>query len=64
MLNREIIGRSIYCKKDMGNINLICATTQVFLMSQYVVRKGKVNFTLEHATKAQRGSRGIPLLFP
>jgi hypothetical protein len=26
--------------------------------------KVKVNFTLEQATKAQRGSRGIALLFP
>jgi hypothetical protein len=25
--------------------------------------KGKVKFTLEQATKAQRGSRGIALLF-
>jgi hypothetical protein len=26
--------------------------------------KVKVNFTLEQATKAQRGSRGIALFFP
>jgi hypothetical protein len=26
--------------------------------------KAKVKFTLEQATKAQRGSRGIALLFP
>ena len=26
--------------------------------------KGKVKFTLKHATKAQRGSGGIALLFP
>jgi hypothetical protein len=26
--------------------------------------KGKVKFNLEQATKAQRGSRGVALLFP
>jgi hypothetical protein len=29
-----------------------------------VMYKVKVKFTLEQATKAQRGSRDIPLLFP
>jgi hypothetical protein len=33
-------------------------------MSKYKVKvKVKVNFTLEQAMKAQRGSRGIALLF-
>jgi len=31
--------------------------------SNVVIGKGKVNFTLEQVTKAQRGSRGIALLF-
>jgi hypothetical protein len=33
------------------------------VMRVVVVLKVKVNFTLEQATKVQRGSRGIALLF-
>jgi hypothetical protein len=35
-----------------------------YTLSVKVKVKVKVNFTLEQATKAQRGSRDIPLLFP
>jgi hypothetical protein len=34
-----------------------------FIMSYEFTVKVKVNFTLEQATKAQRGSRGVPPLF-
>jgi hypothetical protein len=40
MLNREIIGRPIYCENDMRNTSLKCGTIQGFLMSQHVVRTG------------------------
>ena len=37
--------------------------TQCTGMHEAIKGKGKVKFTLEHVTKAQRGSRGIALLF-
>ena len=42
MLNREIIGRSIYCENDTRNINLECGTIQGFLVSQHVVCAGTI----------------------
>ena len=43
----------------LSYMKLVCACVRV-----YVKVKVKVNFTLEQATKAQRGSGGIALLFP
>ena len=40
---------------------LLTVTTQLRVKGTKV--KVKINFTLEHATEAQRGSRCIPLLF-
>jgi len=40
----------------------ICLRAENYAMSKYKV-KVKVKFTLEQAMKAQRGSRGIALLF-
>jgi len=44
---------SIFNEVEVSNIELII-----------IIIKVKVKFTLEQATKTQKGSRGITLLFP
>jgi hypothetical protein len=46
------------------NNELISSTVRKCCTSVLYKVKVKVNLTLEQATKAQRGSRGIALLFP
>jgi hypothetical protein len=47
-----------------GGINLRVSAKNVYSFSGLITEvKVKVQFTLEQATKAQRGSRGIALLF-
>jgi hypothetical protein len=50
-------------------VAILCHGDQDHIILQYcfkvkVMVRVKVKFTLEQATKAQRGSRGIALLFP
>jgi hypothetical protein len=43
----------------------VCPSVRVEQLMKFdICVKVKVKFTLEQATKAQRGSRGIALLFP
>ena len=48
---------------ELGSVVLYHCTAQNQSLTEPPV-KVKVKFTLEQATKAQRGSKGIALLFP
>jgi len=49
--------------KPMGPFSENCIYTHKIEVVKFIEGKGKVKFTLEQATKAQRGSRCITLLF-
>jgi len=53
-----------YQNSKILKINFIVNYKSGFINSLAVPFSEKVKFTLEQSTKAQRGSRGIALLFP
>jgi hypothetical protein len=55
--------RSKRLLKPVVRLSFYCVSLVVFLHIYKLLIKYKVSFTLEQATKAQRGSRGIALLF-
>jgi hypothetical protein len=57
-LGREFLIIQMHC-----NPSCLAQCSDIDRIFQEKVVKGKVQFTLEQAMKAQRGSRGIALLF-
>jgi len=62
--------RFIWTQKKNSHLKNVCGTTNKFLNIKSYKKKKKiiiiiinVQFTLKQATKTQRGSRGIALLF-
>jgi len=53
-----------YQNSKILKINFILNYKLAFINSLAVPFSEKVKFTIEYSTKAQKGSRGIALLFP
>jgi len=54
---------STICKQKLGFINVVLNIREDLVLSILLLSMQETKFALEQATKAQRGRRGIALLF-
>ena len=60
----DVLIQKKWTEANINNVSFNVVTAQVIQMQVFTdVVKVKVKFSLERAMKAQKGSRGVPLLF-